>query len=96
MGKIGFVIQGIALCAIVVFNIFYCFRMFFTSDRKSPEFLTKIANPVPTTVAFMNYNSVILTGVVFLTTCWWLVVRKVYVVSLTYHKSVTLNLKKLM
>ena len=56
MGKAGFVVNGIAVLFIVLFNIMYCFPY-----------------ALPTTVASMNYNSVILVGVFALTGFWWLV-----------------------
>ncbi|KAF2666826.1 choline transport protein [Microthyrium microscopicum] len=56
MGKAGFPVQIIAVLAIIIFNIFYCF----------PPAL-------PTTTESMNYNSVILVGVLVLTAIWWVI-----------------------
>ena len=56
MGKMGYVVNGVAVILIIFFNVMFCFPY-----------------TLPTTVAAMNYNSVILTGVVALTTGWWFV-----------------------
>lgn len=52
----GYAVNGIAVVAIVFFDIMYCFPY-----------------ALPTTTATMNYNSVILAGVVAMTVAWWFV-----------------------
>ena len=55
MGNLGFLVNGVAVVTIILFNIMFCFPY-----------------GLPTTVATMNYNSVILLGVLALTAFWWL------------------------
>ena len=43
------------------------------SLRERGELSDRIAYALPVTVAAMNYNSVILVGIVFLITVWWIV-----------------------
>ncbi len=63
MGKIGYVINGIAVVSIIFFNIIFCFPY-----------------SLPVVTSTMNYNSVILVGIAFLTAIWWFVhARKNYV-----------------
>jgi amino acid transporter len=57
MGKAGFLVNGIACTLILFFNIMFCFPY---------------AYPV-TPLGVMNWNSVILVGIVALTAFWWLV-----------------------
>ena len=57
MGKAGFIVNGIACTLIVFFNIFFCFPYAYP------------VNPI----SLMNWNSVILVGVIVLTSFWWLV-----------------------
>jgi len=83
LGKWGLPVYISATLFIVLFNTFYCFR------RCSPPFLLPgyatswnkgdadsgplPAYVVPTTAEIMNYNSVILVGIVALTGVWWLI-----------------------
>ncbi|KPM40106.1 hypothetical protein AK830_g6415 [Neonectria ditissima] len=53
---LGFVINGLAVFFIVLFDIFFCFPLALPFDATT-----------------MNYNCVILAGVVFITGVWWLV-----------------------
>ena len=55
MGKAGFLVNGVACTLIVFFNIFFCFPY---------------AYPV-SSLQLMNWNSVILVGIVGLTALWW-------------------------
>lgn len=55
MGKWGYLINGISCTLIVFFNIFFCFPY---------------AYPV-STLSLMNWNAVILVGIVVLTAFWW-------------------------
>lgn len=54
MGSAGFLVNGLAVGFITLFNIMYCFPY-----------------ALPTTVATMNYNSVILVGVIVIAAIWW-------------------------
>lgn len=54
MGNAGFVVNGLAVLFIILFNIMYCFPY-----------------ALPTTVETMNYNSVILVGVIAIAAVWW-------------------------
>lgn len=56
MGNLGFLVNGVAVVTIILFNIMFCFPY-----------------GLPVTVETMNYNSVILAGVVALTAFWWVV-----------------------
>ncbi|KAI0126580.1 amino acid/polyamine transporter I [Xylariales sp. AK1849] len=56
LGKFGFVINGVAVLFITLFDILYCFPYV-----------------MPTDVDTMNYNSVIIVGVVALSAIWWFV-----------------------
>jgi choline transport protein len=57
MGKLGFLINGIACTLIAFFNIMFCFPY---------------AYPV-SPLSVMNWNSVILVGIVVLTGAWWFI-----------------------
>ena len=57
MGKAGFLVNGIACTLIVFFNIFFCFPYAYPVDP----------------ISLMNWNSVILVGIVALTAFWWVV-----------------------
>lgn len=55
MGKAGFFVNGVTVVLICFFNVMFCFPF---------------ARPVDASTT-MNYNSVILVGVVVLTATWW-------------------------
>lgn len=57
MGNAGYLVNGLACTLIVFFNIFFCFPYAF---------------PV-SPISVMNWNSVILVGIVVLTVFWWVV-----------------------
>jgi choline transport protein len=81
MGKAGFAMQAITLVLITFFNIFFCFRKF--SKRPANKncsliIICSVAATFPTTTATMNYNAVILVGVLALTTMWWFIHQKKY------------------
>ena len=57
MGKAGYAVNGIACVLIVFFNVLFCFPY---------------AYPV-SPISVMNWNSVILVGIVLLTVVWWVV-----------------------
>ncbi|KAF2723996.1 choline transport protein [Polychaeton citri CBS 116435] len=57
MGRFGFAVNGITCALIVFFNIMFCFPY---------------AYPVQP-ISVMNWNSVILVGVVVITAAWWLI-----------------------
>ena len=57
MGKAGFLVNGITCLLIVFFNIFFCFPYAYPVDP----------------ISLMNWNSVILVGIVVLTAFWWFV-----------------------
>ena len=74
MGSAGFAINAIAVLLIIFFNIMFCFRK--RSSRPDGRRVTDIvyaAYVYPTTVSTMNYNSVILVGVLIITTAWWFI-----------------------
>ncbi|OHE91255.1 choline transporter [Colletotrichum orchidophilum] len=56
LGKAGYLINGLAVLFIVLFDILFCFPFV-----------------LPTTVATMNWSSVILVGTVAITGLWWAV-----------------------
>lgn len=67
-----------AVVLITFFNVFYCFREF--SSYLTSFFDIRLigdgdglAYSIPTSSETMNYNSVILVGVVALTSFWWVV-----------------------
>jgi hypothetical protein len=62
-----------AVLLITLFNIFYCFRKAFLFLDLFHNANCDLAYGLPTSVASMNYNSVILVGVIFLTGLWWVV-----------------------
>ncbi|KAH6900597.1 amino acid/polyamine transporter I [Thelonectria olida] len=53
--NLGWVINGLAVLFIVLFDIFFCFPLALPFDATT-----------------MNYNCVILVGVVFITSVWWM------------------------
>jgi choline transport protein len=57
MGKAGFFVNGVTCLLIVFFNIFFCFPYAYPVDP----------------ISLMNWNSVILVGIVVLTAIWWIV-----------------------
>ena len=74
MGKAGFAVNYIAVILIIFFDILFCFRECSITDVSRLLLLTTlIAYVYPTTESTMNYNSVILAGVFFLTTIWWFI-----------------------
>ena len=75
MGSWGYAINGISVLLIVFFNIMFCFRMSPSIPCPDiPPLLTVYeAYTYPTTTSTMNYNSVILVGVLVLTTAWWFI-----------------------
>lgn len=89
MGRAGYLVNIVAVVLIIFFNIMFCFRAYlfpplpfhFYSRDGLPRFAILLhanafphaAYVYPTTVSTMNYNSVILVGVLFLTTAWWFI-----------------------
>lgn len=76
MGKAGYFVQSVAILLTIFFNIIFCFRKSrWTLSMLVTTSLTRLrlAFIYPADVATMNYNSVILVGVVFLTTIWWFI-----------------------
>lgn len=89
MGSAGYFVNGVAVVLIIFFNVMFCFRAYlplrlhflalFTRlscsfhHRLSLTLALYAAYVYPTTVSSMNYNSVILVGVLFLTTAWWFI-----------------------
>ena len=74
MGNAGYAVNLTAVILIILFNTLFCFRkyllilitMYFRSNCLA-------AYSMPTSTSSMNYNSVILAGVIALTAIWWLV-----------------------
>jgi len=80
LGRLGNVINLIAVLLIAMFDIFFFFRKCLPSsppeNKTSPPLTdrgTHTAYELPTTVESMNYNSVILVGTVAVSAIWWLV-----------------------
>lgn len=75
LGSAGFAINAAAVLLIIFFNIMYCFRKYTVRKFRNAVIANKppLAYGLPTTVQAMNYNSVILVGVVVLTTAWWFI-----------------------
>ena len=75
MGSAGYAINAIALLLIVFFNIMFCFRESIEPPRFEPThpLTSRLAYVYPPTESTMNYNSVILVGVLILTIVWWFI-----------------------
>jgi choline transport protein len=76
LGSAGFVLNAAAVIFIIIFDIMYCFRKCLVDETWGSRWRhanTATAFGLPTTVQTMNYNSVILVGVVALTAVWWFV-----------------------
>ena len=73
MGRAGFFINGAAVILIIFFNIMFCFRKYLLLDLGLSVANMPLAYTNPFTVSSMNYNSVILAGVLAITTLWWFV-----------------------
>lgn len=70
LGKLGLPINILAVLFITLFNVFYCFRKA-ASVNFTLILTASIAYALPITVETMNYNAVILMGVVAITGIWW-------------------------
>jgi hypothetical protein len=76
LGKFGYPVNAAAVLFIVFFDIMYCFRKFSLSmlcASRNHALTSLIAFGLPVTTPLMNYNSVILAGVVALTAIWWFI-----------------------
>jgi choline transport protein len=80
LGKSGYFVNTTAVLLLSVFDIFYCFRKHcrvfcFCQWLLCSVLLTIkfLAYSVPTSAMAMNYNSLILVGVVALTGIWWII-----------------------
>ena len=73
MGSAGFAVNAIAVLLIVFFNIMFCFRKSLELVGVSITNAVPAAYVYPTTESTMNYNSVILVGVLILTIAWWFI-----------------------
>ena len=74
LGKWGYPLNALAVLFIIFFDIMYCFRKCYPDPgiwRLIADF--RIAYGLPVSTAAMNYNSVILVGVVVLTSFWWVI-----------------------
>jgi len=80
LGKAGFAINALAVVFIIFFDTLFCFRKLNArSSHGRYRFAdTTPAYVMPVTVELMNWNSVILVGVVALTAGWWLIDGKNY------------------
>ena len=75
LGSAGFVINAISVLLIIFFDIMFCFRKS-NHTHCPPQLPTdgiSAAFVYPTTESTMNYNSVILVGVLILTIAWWFI-----------------------
>lgn len=70
LGNMGVAINGLAVLFIILFDIFFCFRKY---SCHLHDVANKPALALPFDATTMNYNSVILCGVVFITGVWWLI-----------------------
>ena len=59
LGKYGFLVNGLTVLFIAIFDVFFCFPLALPFDSTT-----------------MNYNCVILAGVIVITTAWWLIHAK--------------------
>ena len=80
MGSAGYAINAIALLLIIFFNIMFCFRESIAQSLNISNSNHQLTSPrvrpayvYPTTESTMNYNSVILVGVLLLTIVWWFI-----------------------
>lgn len=73
MGSAGYAVNAIAVLLIVFFNIMFCFRKSLEPVGVSTTNAVPTAYVYPTTESTMNYNSVILVGVLILTIAWWFI-----------------------
>lgn len=73
MGKAGFAINAIACILIIFFDVMFCFRKSSCSSWCMSVTDNISAYAMPVDSSSMNYNSVILVGVLFITVVWWFV-----------------------
>ena len=74
MGSAGYVVNAIALLLIIFFNIMFCFRKSITlTSPQGPANVIRTAYVYPAAESTMNYNSVVLVGVLVLTIAWWFI-----------------------
>jgi choline transport protein len=78
LGRLGMPITASAVLLMIFFNIMFCFRecthLSVILKKVMAELCSYfLASGLPTTVSTMNYNSVILVGVLFITTVWWII-----------------------
>ena len=79
MGTAGYAVNAISVLLIIFFNIMFCFRKSFAFSPWLQLFsdAISVAYTYPTTESTMNYNSVILVGVLVLTIAWWFIHARV-------------------
>ena len=77
LGRFGVLINAAAVILIIFFNIMFCFReftlLFVVFKGCLLNYSLNLAYGIPTDVTTMNYNSVILVGILVLTAFWWLI-----------------------
>lgn len=73
LGRFGFVINLLAVLFIALFSIFFCFRMSPSFTRLPLQCTNNVitATAVPFDATTMNYNSVIIVGIIFIISVWW-------------------------
>jgi choline transport protein len=81
MGKWGYLINTFSVLFIIITNIFYCFPYGLPAEVPCVKQLRLPLQTLTLVISrTMNYNSVILAGVVFITTAWWFIHG-----SINYH-----------
>ena len=72
MGSLGYFVNAVSVLLIIFFNIMFCFRTHPPDSlQRQSSNPSRAAYSFPPLVATMNYNSVILVGVLVITTAWW-------------------------